>query len=101
MKTKSFISAVEIGEAYLDAWNRKDISAIAGLIHPDAHFKGPMRDTTGRDNIIASVEGMFRIFKSITVRARFAAGMPLGKKSVGLGWHATRPSLNFSLPMSK
>jgi hypothetical protein len=68
------MTAVEIGEAYLDGWNRKEISAIACLIHPDAHFKGPMREVTGRDNIVASIEGMFRIFKSIKIRTKLSGG---------------------------
>ena len=68
------MTSIELGESYLEAWNRKDIGAISRLIHPDAQFKGPMAETAGRDKIVASVQRMFPIFKSIKVRSKFAKG---------------------------
>jgi hypothetical protein len=68
------MTPIELGEAYIEAWNRKDIGAITRLIHPQAHFKGPMAETSGRDAIVASIQRMFPIFRSIKIRSKFAKG---------------------------
>ena len=74
MNTRATNTALETGTAYIDAWNRKDVGAIRRLIHPDAHFKGPMSETSGRDALVAAVERMLPMVKSVEIRSSFANG---------------------------
>ena len=53
---------------YLQAWNRKDLAAISGLIAENVSFKGPMSETTGRQAFTEAVAKMFPLLQRIDVR---------------------------------
>ncbi len=61
-------------EAYLKAWDNKDIEEIAKYLDPDVHFIGPNADVTGRDMVLQAAKRMFRILRSLKVRSQFASG---------------------------
>ena len=69
--TKSSIEAV--CSAYLDAWTRKDLQGIAACLHPDVHFKGPMQELNGRDDVLASAQRIFLLLERFETRARFVS----------------------------
>ena len=41
------------GEAYLQAWDKKDLEAIAKYLHREIHFVGPMTEVTGKEKVPA------------------------------------------------
>lgn len=62
------------GEAYLQAWDKKDLEAIAKYLHPEVHFIGPMTETTGKEKFLQSAKRIFGLLKRLEVRSKFAAG---------------------------
>ena len=62
------------GEAYLKAWDKKDIEAIAKYLHSEVHFVGPMTETTGKEKFLQSAKRMFGLLKRLEVRSKFASG---------------------------
>ncbi len=61
-------------EAYLKAWDRKDLAGISKYLDPDVRFLGPMSQTTGKEAFLDSAKRMFALLKEIKVRSKFAAG---------------------------
>lgn len=55
-------------QAYLQAWNRKDLAAIEGLIAEGVTFKGPLSETAGRQAFMAAAAKMFPLLQRIDVR---------------------------------
>ena len=62
------------GEAYLKAWDNKDLEGIAKYLHPEVHFIGPMTETTGKEKLVQSAKRMFGLLKTLEVRSKFAFG---------------------------
>ena len=62
------------GEAYLSAWDKKDLAGIAKYLHPEVHFLGPMAETTGKERFLQSAQRMFGLLKALKVRSKFASG---------------------------
>jgi len=62
------------GEAYLKAWDEKDLEAIAKYLHPEVHFIGPMTETTGKEKFLQSAKRMFGLLKALKVCSKFASG---------------------------
>ncbi|MEO7082944.1 MAG: nuclear transport factor 2 family protein [Gemmatimonadaceae bacterium] len=67
-------STLNIVQAYLGAWQRKDVAAIAELLDADVHFVGPMMDVTGRDQVIASTDRIMSMLREFRVRHTFVSG---------------------------
>lgn len=65
---------LNIVQAYLGAWQRKDVAAIAELLDADVHFVGPMMDVSGRDRVIASTERIMSMLREFRVRYTFVSG---------------------------
>ena len=61
----------EIVGDYLEAWNRKDVSAFAAVLAPDARFKGPMAQTEGREAFLAAVTRMLPMVEKLELRTLF------------------------------
>jgi SnoaL-like domain len=59
--------------SYLDAWSRKDIDAIAALVHPQVRFKAPMQELDGRDAYLTATRRVFPLLKRIDVRDQFVS----------------------------
>ncbi len=62
------------GEAYLKAWDNKDLEEIAKYLHPEVHFIGPMVETSGKERVLQSAKRMFGLLKELQVRSKFASG---------------------------
>ena len=61
-------------DAYLRAWNEKDLARIAKHLHPDVTFQGPMNQITGREAFLESTKRIFRLLQGLKVRSKFSAG---------------------------
>ena len=60
--------------AYIDAWSRKDLDAIAAHLHPAVHFKGPMQELNGRDAVLAAAKAIFPVLERMDIRGQFVNG---------------------------
>lgn len=67
------MSNLALGEAYLRAWDNKDLSAIASHLHPDVRFLGPMTATSGKEAVVEAAKRMFPLLKSLKIQSKFAA----------------------------
>jgi len=63
------LSIAEITNEYLNAWKEKNTDAIAELIHPEVHFKGPMTEFEGKDQFLAACQRMFPMLREFRVRS--------------------------------
>ncbi len=61
-------------EAYLKAWDGKDLAGISKYLHPEVHFIGPMAEVTGKEPVLASSKRMFPLMQNLKVRSVFASG---------------------------
>ena len=59
---------------YLEAWNRKDVSAFAAVLAPDVRFKGPLAQTEGREPFLAAVARMLPMVEKLERRTLFTEG---------------------------
>ncbi len=55
----------EIAEAYVDAFNRVDLNALADFLADDFEFSGPIPDPVGRDQFLGLMELMWNAFPDI------------------------------------
>ena len=62
---------LRLAEAYMSAWQNKDLKGIAERVHPKVHFKGPMAEFTDRQSYLASCERIFPMLIEIKIRSRF------------------------------
>ena len=62
------------GEAYLKAWDNKNLEEIAKYLHPEVHFIGPMNEITGKEKLLQSAKRMFGMLKALEVQSKFAFG---------------------------
>jgi len=62
------------GEAYLKAWDSKDLEGIAKYLHPEVHFIGPMTEMTGKEKVLQSAKRLFGLLETLEVRSKFASG---------------------------
>ena len=65
---------LDVGRAYLAAWDRRDASEISKYVHPDVHLIGPMNDITGKDAFLQSTKRVLPLLQGVNVRSQFAAG---------------------------
>jgi hypothetical protein len=66
----------EAADAYLTAWARKDLDGIAAHLHTDVHFKAPMQELTGRQQVLAAAARVFPLLERIDTRARSSPPTP-------------------------
>ncbi len=62
------------GEAYLKAWDGKDLEGIAEYLHPEVHFIGPMTEMIGKEKVLQSAKRLFGLLETLEVRSKFASG---------------------------
>ena len=62
------------GEAYLKAWDSKDLEGIAEYLHPEVHFIGPMTEMIGKEKVPQSAKRLFGLLETLEVRSKFASG---------------------------
>jgi ketosteroid isomerase-like protein len=68
------MTATEITQKYLAAWESRDAEAISALTHPEIHFKGVNAETRGREAFIAGCKRMFPLLQEHRVRAIAESG---------------------------
>jgi hypothetical protein len=68
------MNTLELGEAYLDALNHKDITKITSLAHPQIHFKMPLTEVFSRDGFIMAVRRMLANLKDLQILSKFSSG---------------------------
>ena len=61
----------EAAGAYLNAWARKDLDGVAAHLHRDVHFKAPMQELAGREQVLAAAARVFSLLERIDTRAKF------------------------------
>lgn len=66
-------STADAATAYLDAWARKDLNGIAARLHPEVHFRAPMQEVAGRDNVLGAAERVFPLLERLEKRAQFVS----------------------------
>jgi hypothetical protein len=67
-------SVIDIADAYLDAWERMDGDAIAGLLHPRVEFIAPTRHVRGHKTVLDTCCHVFSAISGFTVRSSSAWG---------------------------
>jgi SnoaL-like protein len=72
-ETTSFVS---IADEYFRALENHDLQAVAGLLQPNLHFKGPLGERDGRDQFVSGLERLLPMWRlqKINVRGRFQSG---------------------------
>ena len=60
-------------EAYYQAMNDKDPSAIAALVHPDIQLVSPMATVAGKSAFLEATSRFMSQVKSVEIKARFSA----------------------------
>jgi hypothetical protein len=65
---------LEIGEAYLNALNEKDIPKITSLVDPAIHFKMPLTEVFNRDGFLMAVRRMLANLNDLEILSRFSSG---------------------------
>jgi hypothetical protein len=65
---------MEIGAAYLNALDQKDIPKITSLVDPDIHFKMPVAEVFNRDDFLKAVRRMLANSGGVHIVTKFASG---------------------------
>lgn len=60
--------------AYFGGYDRKDPDAIARHLHPEVRYGAPLAQLTGKAAVVEGATRFAATLRSLTVRARFAAG---------------------------
>jgi hypothetical protein len=68
------MNALEIGEAYLNALNNKDIAKITSLADAEIHFKMPFAEAYKRDGFLMAVRRMLTNLKEVQILSGFSSG---------------------------
>jgi ketosteroid isomerase-like protein len=63
-----------VGQAYLKAWDRRDVSEISKYLHPDVQFLGPMNEVSGKEAVLQSTKRVLPMLQGVKVRSQFASG---------------------------
>lgn len=69
MKTNTEAVAV----AYYTALGEKNMAGVKECLHPDVQFIDPQENKIGREAVLKAAEGYSKIFKAITILAKFGA----------------------------
>ncbi|HUI30438.1 MAG TPA: nuclear transport factor 2 family protein [Candidatus Acidoferrales bacterium] len=65
---------IESALAYYNAFEKKDLGAIARHLHPDVQFVAPMGESRGREAVVEAAKRLIPLVERIDVRAKFASG---------------------------
>ena len=64
----------EVAKTYFLAWENKDIDRVRPLLHPDVTFVGAMGATSGIEETLRGLSGMFAMTRQVEVIKRWADG---------------------------
>lgn len=65
---------LSLAESYYNAMLAKDFEKMAGYLHNNVHFIGPLAEMNGKDNVVAAAQNFGGMLHDIKIRSRFAGG---------------------------
>lgn len=67
------VHSLGVGEEYLAAWKRKDITMIGRLVHPEIHMKSPITEVKGKPEFLQTCENIFKSLDDVRILAKFGS----------------------------
>jgi hypothetical protein len=67
-------SPAAIAAAYFDAWKSGNVERVRPLLHDDVSFAGALGSTTGVEETLTGLKGMFAMTKQVEVIKRWVDG---------------------------
>jgi hypothetical protein len=64
----------EVAAAYFRAWDSKDIDQVRPLLHPAVDFVGALGSTSGIEETLRGLAGMFAMTRKVTLIKRWTDG---------------------------
>jgi len=74
MEPISATTPAEVAAAYFRAWESGDIGQVRPLLHQDVTFTGALGSTSGADETLSGLAGMFSMTRQVEVIKRWAGG---------------------------
>jgi len=65
---------LDLTESYYNAMLAKDFDKMAGYLHNNVHFIGPIAEMHGKESVVAAAKNFGGILQDIQIRSRFVAG---------------------------
>lgn len=86
-------SSAAVAAAYFDAWKSGDVERVRPLLHDDVTFVGALGATTGIEETLAGLKGMFAMTEQVDVIKRWVDGPDV------LTWFELRTATTGPLPV--
>ncbi|MFM8453512.1 MAG: nuclear transport factor 2 family protein [Gammaproteobacteria bacterium] len=64
---------LNLAESYYNAMLAKDFDKMAGYLHDNVHFVGPLAEMHGKDAVVLAAKNFGGILQDIQIRSRFAS----------------------------
>ena len=64
---------LKVAENYYNAMLAKDFDKMAGYLHNDVHFIGPLAEMHGKDAVVTAAKNFGGILQDIQIRSRFSS----------------------------
>ncbi|MCP5369581.1 MAG: nuclear transport factor 2 family protein [Rickettsiaceae bacterium] len=64
---------LNLAESYYNAMLTKDFDKMAGYLHDNVHFIGPLAEMQGKDTVVTAAKNFGGILQDIQIRSRFAS----------------------------
>ena len=64
---------VASAEAYYKAMSNKDAAGVAGYLHPDIQFIGPMATLAGKNAVLEAAKGYMSLVKEIRIHTKLSS----------------------------
>jgi hypothetical protein len=65
---------LSLAESYYNAMLAKDFDKMAGYLHNNVHFIGPLAEMHGKESVVAAAQNFGGMLHDIKIRSRFAGG---------------------------
>jgi hypothetical protein len=65
---------LSLAESYYNAMLAKDFDKMAGYLHDNVHFIGPLAEMHGKDAVVTSAKNFGGMLQDIQIRSRFSSG---------------------------
>ena len=66
-------NSVKCAGEYYELMGKKDVEGVKRYLHDNVEFSGPLSTLKGKEAVAESVAGFMRVFKTLTVKAKFVA----------------------------
>ena len=83
----------EVAATYFQAWRNGDIDRVRPLLHPDVEFAGALGSTSGIEETLRGLGGMFTMTRQVEVIKRWVDGPDV------LTWFELRTAAAGPLPI--